>query len=164
VGIVETGGVLLVGSVAADLRTAAFGLTSLGRRYARWPALTAGPGEGVDADRVTATHLDDLRSWAQVVVEYRRGGTRFLYDRIRPAAVREAGQLPVVATDEPRVVDALRRESPDWFVVLLRGSGDRTWTRLDAPLTVGLPAAAVPQLVHLAVQLQEDSSPRPEAR
>lgn len=156
------GGVLLVGSVAADLRTAAFGLTSLSRRYARWPALTAGPGEGVDAERVTAAHLDDLRSWAQVVVEYRRGGTRFLHDRLRPAAAREAGQLPVVATDERRVVDALLRESPEWFVVLLRGPGDRTWARLDAPLVVGLPAPAVPQLVHLAVQLREESAPRPQ--
>lgn len=155
---------LLVGSVPSDLRTAAFGLTTLGRRYARWPALTAGPDEGVDAERVAAAHLDDLRSWAQVVGEYRRGRTRYLYDRLRPAAVREAGRLPVVATDEPRVVDVLRRESPDWFVVLLRGPGDRTWARLDAPLVVRLPAPVVPQLVHLVVQLREDSAPRPEPR
>ncbi|MBW0118831.1 hypothetical protein [Pseudonocardia abyssalis] len=162
--VVEARGVLLVGSVAADLRTAAFGLTTLARRYARCPALTDGPGEGADSERVTTGHLEDLRSWAQVLVEYRRGRTRFVLDHVRLTAAREAGQLPVVATDEPRVVDALRRESPDWFVVLLRGVGDRTWAELDVALSVGLPAAVAPPLVHLAIQLREDSAAGPEPR
>ncbi|MDN5750503.1 MAG: hypothetical protein L0H64_18675 [Pseudonocardia sp.] len=109
-------GILLVGTDAASV---AFALTMLSRRYVRYPALTATDGGSADHERASQQHLAELRSWAQVVVEYRRGAATYVYDHERLTRIREGGRLPVAVTDEPRVVDALLRESDDWTAVLM---------------------------------------------
>lgn len=167
----ERGGILVVG--ASEAATVVFSLTTLGRRYVRCPALTAEDGGPYDHERVSARHLADLRAWAQVVVEFRRGAASFVHDHERLSRIRDAGQLPVVATDEPQVVDALLRESPDWTAVLLwrpdpAGRGpDKAWLRMlhRFPLVVRADRVAGPvvaRMVHLAVQMHDEED-RPGA-
>lgn len=43
----------------------------------------------------------------------------YVYDHERFTRIREGGRLPVAVTDEPRVVDALLRESDGWTAVLM---------------------------------------------
>ena len=120
---------LLAGPDPVPLGTAAFALCSTSRRYVRWAALSTGGGEGTE--RTTERHLAELRSWAQVLVEHRRDGAAVVFDNERLWRIRDAGRVPVAVTDEPRVVDALLGEAPDWFAVLAAPSAlRRPWARL----------------------------------
>ena len=73
----------------------------------------------------------------------------------------------MVVTDEPRVVEALFRESPDWTAALLwrpdpAGRGpNRAWLRMlhRFPLVVRsdlVTAPVVARMLHLAVQMRDE--------
>lgn len=153
-------GVLLAGPDAGASAGVAFALTTLARDYVHLPALSSGEADG--AERATDRHLDELRAWAQVVVEYRRGGVRFVVDHERLRRAREAGRVPVVTTDEPRVLDALLAESPGWLPVLVcPAPSPRPWSSLVDRFAVTarldrVPTMSVASLVDHAVRTRDE--------
>ena len=155
-------GVLLAGPDPVPLGTAAFALCSTSRRYVRWAALTTGDGEGTE--RTTERHLAELRSWAQVLVEHRRDGAAVVFDHERLRRIRDAGRVPVAVTDEPRVVDALLGEAPDWFAVLGAPSAlRRPWARLADRFAVvvrldRVSPVSVAHLVHHAAETHDETA------
>ena len=160
-------GILLAGPPASGKRTVAFALTSLRRSYARVPALTTATDPPVDAEPAARAHLDELRSWAQVLHEFTVDGSGYLYDRERPAGLREQGRLPVVCVEDADAPAAFRRESAGWLPVLLwcpapeararagrglRGPVDRGWTRRWERSSTALLGAAT----HFTLTLRTD--------
>ncbi|MDN5917190.1 MAG: hypothetical protein L0I76_19155 [Pseudonocardia sp.] len=171
-------GVVLAGTPGAGKRTTAFALTTLGRRYERLPALTTARASTLDIETATAGHLDELRSWAQVLHEVSRNGAAHIYDTERLRSVRDSGRFPVVTLDTVAALDAFASESPDWLTVLLHGPFDpartdtprrgrnrsdrelrRIWDRFVLTVRTDLlPALEVARLVDRAVQ-QHDGHP-----
>lgn len=155
-------GVLLAGPDVGATWGVAFALTTLARDYAHLPVLTTGDADGVSGERTTARHLDELQAWAQILVEYRRGGVRFVVDHERLRRTRDAGRIPVVTTDEPRVLDALLAESPGWLAVLASPAAAlRPWSRLLDRFAVTartdrVPPMSVASLVDHAVRTRDD--------
>jgi hypothetical protein len=151
-------GVLLAGPDTGPATSVALTLTTLARDYVLHPALTTGPADGIALERVTARRLAELRSWAQIVVEYRRGDAVVAHDHERLHRVRDVGRVPVVVTDEPRVLEALLAESPGWLAVLIcAGVPGRPWSRLRDRVAVVartdlVPTDAVAHLVDRAVR------------
>ncbi len=158
-------GIVLAGAPGAGKRTTVFALTTLSRRYVRFPALTTARDSPLDVTPSNAAHISDLRAWAQVFHEVTRDGDVHVHDRVRLDEIREAGGLPVVTVDAVTSLDAF----PGWLTVLLRcpadvartrGGAGRTRTDRDlaraadrfAPTirTDLLPVGTVAQLIHRA--------------
>ena len=112
-------GVILAGPPASGRRTVAFALTSLRRSYAHYPALTTERQALVDAARTTQSQLDELRSWAQLFVEFTCEGISYAYDHQRLNKLREQGRIPVACVDDIDVLRAFEQEADDWLQVLL---------------------------------------------
>jgi hypothetical protein len=176
-------GIALVGAPGSGKRSTTFALTTLSRRYARYPGLTTARAAPLDHQPAAERHLAEMRAWAQVVLEVVRDGAVLVYERERLDKIREAGQLPVVTVDAVSSVDALDRESPGWLhvhlwrprAVALRraGASPREFDRVTKELTrarerfavsidtdaVPVPAAA--QLVHVLAQFTPELAPEP---
>lgn len=165
-------GIALAGPPGSGKRTVAFALSTLGRRYARLPALTTARTSTLDTEHVAPDRIAELRAWAQVFHHLTRDGAVLVYDRQRLHRIRDNRQLAVVTVDSTTSLRALARDSPHWLTVRLHCPFDSTrttatrrqWAHTHRNLahhqdrftlamrTDQLPVLAVAQLIHHAAQ------------